>query len=83
MSRYYSITLKNARNYEARDVRLNGLPLIGLHMLVGQGRLEFLVLPAAPSGALGGFKSLTGIDTEFDIVLTGQSRAGGARSEAA
>ena len=68
MSKYYLITLKNARTYEARNVRVNGLPLAGLHALVAPGRLECLVLPAAPSGGLGGFKSLGGIFTEFDVV---------------
>ena len=66
-NKYYLITLKNARVYEARDARVNGLPIAGLHMLSGPGRLEFLALPAVPSGGLGSFKSMTGIDTEFDI----------------
>jgi hypothetical protein len=68
MSKYYLITLKNARTYEARNVRVNGHPLVGLHTLVAPGRLECVVLPAAASGGLGSFKSLVGIFTEFDIV---------------
>jgi hypothetical protein len=68
MSKYYLITLKNARTYEARDVRVNGLLLASLQTLVARGRLECVVLPAARSGGLGSFKSLTGIFTEFDIV---------------
>jgi hypothetical protein len=68
MSKYYMITLKNGRTYEARDVRLNGLPLAGLHMLIGPGRLDFLALPATAVGALGSFSSMRGIDTELDIV---------------
>ena len=68
MSKYYLITLKNGRSYEARDVRLNGLPLAGLHMFIGPGRLEFLALPATALSALGSFGSMRGIDTEFEIV---------------
>ena len=68
MSKYYSITLKNARTYEAQDVRVNGLPLTGLHMLVGSGRLQFLAFPATQSGGPAGFKSLSGLDTEFQVV---------------
>jgi len=66
--KYYLITLKNARTYEARDARLNGLPLAGLHMLAGPGRLEFQALPRVPSGGLGHFTSMTGMNTEFEIV---------------
>jgi hypothetical protein len=68
MSKYYMITLKNGRSYEARDVRLNGLPLAGLQMLIGPGRLEFLAVPATALGTLGSFGTMRGIDTEFDIV---------------
>jgi hypothetical protein len=68
MSKYYLITLKNARSYEARDVRLNGLPLADLHMLTVPGRLEFLARETTPLGTVGTFASMTGIDTEFDIV---------------
>jgi hypothetical protein len=70
MSKYYLITLKNARAYEARDVLCNGLPVAGLHMLVGQGRLQFLASPAVHSNGqilIGGFKSMSGIDAEFVI----------------
>ena len=69
MPKYYDITLKNSRAYEARDVRLNGLPLTSLHTIVAPGRLEFIALPAAHSGqpAIGYFKSMCGIDSEFDI----------------
>ena len=65
----YLITLKNARAYEARDVRVNGLPLTSLNTIVAPGRLEFVALPAARSGpqTLGNFKSMCGIDVEFDI----------------
>jgi hypothetical protein len=70
MSKYYLITLKNTRRYQARDVRSNGLPLTSLHTIVGPGRLEFTALQAAQSGAqtgLGGFERMIGIDAEFDI----------------
>ncbi len=70
MPKYYLITLKNARSYEARDVRLNGLPLNSLHAIVAPGRLEFIGLPAAQSGvptATGFFKSMCGMDAEFEI----------------
>ena len=68
MDKYYLITLKNARSYEARDVRLNALPLADLHMLIGAGRLEFLALSTTALSTLGSFGSMRGIDTEFDIV---------------
>ena len=70
MPKYYEITLKNARSYEARDVRLNGLPLNSLHTIVAPGRLEFSALPAAQSGSptgTGFFKSMCGMDADFDI----------------
>ena len=60
--------MKNARTYEARNVRVNGLPLAGLHTLAAPGRLECIVVPAAASGGLGNFKSMGGIFTEFDVV---------------
>ena len=44
------ITLKNARAFEAHDVRLNGLALSGLQMMSGPGRLEFVARPAAKPG---------------------------------
>jgi hypothetical protein len=65
----YLITLKNAGAYEARDVRLDGLPLTSLHTIVAPGRLEFVALPAARSGplSLATFKSMCGLDVEVEI----------------
>jgi len=69
MAKYYVITLKNARAYEARDVRLDGLPLTNLNTIVAPGRLEFVALPTARSGPqhLAGFKSMCGLDVEVEI----------------
>ena len=69
MQKYYLITLKNARAYEARDIRLNGLPLTSLDTIVAPGRLEFMAVPAVQSGqsVTGYFKSMCGIDAEFDV----------------
>ena len=68
MPRYYFITLKNTRSYEARDVRSNGLALGSLHSLIAPGQLEFLARPREPLGGLGDFKSMTGITTEIDVI---------------
>ncbi len=46
---YYAIILTNfgiAQMYEARNVRLNGRPLINLDIKDIQGRLEFVAVPA-------------------------------------
>lgn len=69
MSKYYLVTLKNARSYEARDVRSNGIALSSLHSFTAPGRLEFLARPTQPlGGGLGNFRSMTGITTEIDVI---------------
>ena len=69
MSKYYLVTLKNVRSYEARDVRSNGIALASLHSLIAPGRLEFLARPTQPlGGGLGDFRSMTGITTEVDVI---------------
>ena len=75
--KYYDITLKNARGFEAHEVRVNGLPLSGLHMIGGPGRLQFIARPAVKPGAtagLGNFKSMSGIDAELEIAEYGLPR---------
>ena len=77
MPKHFDITLKNARGFEAHDVRLNGLPLSGLHMMGGPGRLEFTARPAVKPGArtvAGSFKSVSGIDAELEIAEYGIPR---------
>ena len=74
MPKYDDITLKNARAFEAHDVRLNGLPLSGLQMMGGPGRLEFVARPAVKPGSstvAGSFKSMSGIDAELEIAEYG------------
>ena len=70
MAHYYDISLKNTRRVEAREVRLNGVPLVGLHAIGESGRLEFQAPSASPSGQktiIGGFKSMSGMDSEVEI----------------
>lgn len=68
MAKYYDISLKNTRRYEARDVRLNGMPLIALQTISGPGRLDFVAIPQESGGVIGGFKSMSGMDSEVEIV---------------
>ena len=71
MAHYYDISLKNTRRVEAREVRLNGLLLAGLHAIREPGRLEFVTVSSADGadrGLIGGFKSMTGIDTELEVI---------------
>jgi hypothetical protein len=68
VAKYYDITLKNARGFEAHDVRLNGLALSGLQAMGGSGKLEFVARPKPGDRAgTGSFKSMSGLDTELEV----------------